>query len=255
MISIVSKWGENASRTDIPLKSFKISNLRPVSSKIINGINFGFGDIELWPDVLESFKKLGFNTFYAFGNVSVIRTNQLELINKARNVGFTIAYSDSPFFRLYSSRWKKSKEVFCQLPQNKYSNSLCPSYKGKFYNEEIDRIAENCRLCQPSAIFFDTELWGSGGPARHGATKCTRCQKAKLENKFKTWDDLFGISEIASRKKPVTINSRWGHTRWGPCSRKVFTSIRGASAGFIPKYCNLHSPVIIPLSWGIIWES
>ena len=230
MISIVSKWGENTSRTDIPLKSFEISNLRPVSSKIINGINFGFGDIELWPDVLESFKKLGFNTFYAFGNVSVIRTNQLELINKARNAGFTIAYSDSPFFRLYSSRWKKSKEVFCQLPQNKYSNSLCPSYKGKFYNEEIDRIAENCRLCQPSAIFFDTELWGSGGPARHGATKCTRCQKAKQENKFKTWDDLFGhmgfemMRDIRNRIKEKTGNNQFkmGSYEMGPLFQKGF---------------------------------
>jgi hypothetical protein len=190
-IIIAAKWNNNTSRTEVPLKTFKADDLRTVSSQIINGINFDRRYIELWPDVLTSFRKLGFNTFYAFGNASTVRGKQLDLINKARKNGFIIAYFDSPFFKFHNLRWQKGKEIFCQLGGNKYSNTLCPSYKGKYYDAELERIAENCRRCNASIVFFDTELWGSGGPIKHGASKCSRCQKAKQRSNFKTWDELF----------------------------------------------------------------
>jgi hypothetical protein len=229
-ISIIAKWDDKVSRTDVPLKTFKAPELKTVSSKIFSGINFGRNDVELWPDVLKSFKRLGFNIFYAFGNATTIRGSQLDLINEARKNGFIIAYVDSPFFKLHSLRWKKSKEFLCQLPQNKYSDSLCPSYRGKYYEAELNRIAKNCKLCQPAAIFFDIELWGSGGPIKHGSKKCVRCQEAKQKNNCKTWDDLFEymgfqmMQDIRNKieKTSKNVEFQMGSYEMGPLYQKGF---------------------------------
>ena len=66
---------------------------------------------------------------------------------------------------------KKEKEIYSQFKDGG-TGSLCPSYRGRFYQEEIRRVADLFQASDADYVFYDIECWYKG--ARE-AGKCLRC--------------------------------------------------------------------------------
>lgn len=183
-----------------------------------------------WPSFLEAYGHMGFNTVPTFPHYYMDKSpvadklkkdERLAALQEARAHGFKILQVESPFHIIYW-RHKNDDEIFCQLPNTQTPGrtsrvALCPSYRGPFYREEIERVGEAAAAVQPDYIFYDIECWGTGF-----TPKCEICQnyKAKLkiddERAFlqtlgkEHINDLY--TEIKKRLGKVPLNGTYAFT-------------------------------------------
>jgi hypothetical protein len=171
----------------IPLRAVTVPQ-GPRLKKIMAGMGWwGAGDSVIWPDVLQAWRTLGFNDFPLFGMWMPKETGdpQWQLAEKARGEGFTITNIDSSL-HLMQSRHKNEPEIYCQL-ENGPGKFLCPSYRGQFYDEEIQRFSSMMAQVRPNYSSQDIELWGWQGPL--DSRKCARCQADFKASGLKSWDE------------------------------------------------------------------
>jgi hypothetical protein len=107
------------------------------------------------------------------------------LREKARADGFFISDIDSPFYPLLHGH-KDDKEIYDQFQDGTVGKNLCISYRGPFYQEEIQRFATTMAQVKPRFASQDIELW-SGGPT--DSRKCTRCQADFKASGLPTWEE------------------------------------------------------------------
>ena len=137
-----------------------------------------------WPDYFENWRKLGFNTVAAFP-LYLVRNpeykrnpkwfaEKVDFLDAARKKGFKVVMSESPIHEMGNGH-KPGSEIFCNVP-GKASNiperDICPSYRGKYYKQEMDRIAECARISAPDFVFNDMELFS------HNGEQCLNCKEA-----------------------------------------------------------------------------
>ncbi|MCC7349295.1 MAG: hypothetical protein IT446_01890 [Phycisphaerales bacterium] len=75
--------------------------------------------------------------------------------------------------------------------------SLCISYRGRYYKEEIQRFADIMAATRPDFSSQDIELWSWAGPT--DSAKCTRCQAdfaASGAGSWATWQQAKGTQMI-----------------------------------------------------------
>jgi hypothetical protein len=140
-----------------------------------------------WPDELKSFKTLGINTFNVFGKMGMPadpKAPQWARLEKARQEGFFISSIDSPFYWMRANH-KDAKEIYNQLADGTVGKQLCICYRGKYYQEEIQRFATSLARIKPDFTSEDIELW-SGGPTE--SRQCTRCQADFKASGLPTWE-------------------------------------------------------------------
>ncbi len=128
-----------------------------------------------WPGQLEAFRALGMNTFNVFGMwmPSDPKDPAWANLEEARKAGFFISNIDSPLGPIVKKH-KGQKEVYDQFEDGTVGKKLCISYRGKYYQEEIQRFATMMAAVKPDFSSEDIELWGWAGPL--DSVKCTRCQ-------------------------------------------------------------------------------
>ncbi len=137
-----------------------------------------------WPDYFENWRRLGFNAVNSFPCYSVRTqeykqnpkwfTEKINFLDAALNKGFKVIMVDSPMHEMVRGH-KPGSEVFCDVPgqaANTLPNDPCPSYRGKYYKEEMNRIAECARISAPDIVFNDMELFERNGE------KCLNCKAA-----------------------------------------------------------------------------
>ena len=79
---------------------------------------------------------------------------------------------------------KHNGEVYCQdIPQKEVK---CPTYRGKFYYAELDKITRAVAKFRPDYIQWDIEIWGKSMPF---VRNCSRCKSLK-EKSGKSWEDF-----------------------------------------------------------------
>lgn len=138
-----------------------------------------------WPRWMDTWNTLGLNTFPVFANWMRSGDATWQLLDEARRSGFFVANVDSPLHRMMD-RHKGEKEMFHQFSGGAVSDKLCPSYRGRFYQEEIQRFAKEMGRARPNFVSVDIELWGWRGPIDND--KCSRCLQDFKASGLKDWD-------------------------------------------------------------------
>lgn len=114
-----------------------------------------------WPDALENFRKVGLNTFaFTVARSTTVNPQSVGMVflEQARQEGFYISLVESTIQRLKQRRADK-KEMFCYFEDGKTGTAYCPSYRGKYWQEELDRYAEVVARVRPHFISQDIEIW------------------------------------------------------------------------------------------------
>ena len=157
----------------------------------------------LWPEFERVYARLGFNTVPTFPRAWAKQAVQKGLdietvrraadpaslseggrrLNRLRKLGYRIVYMESP---IHSVNWRhpdKASEFKCQIPNAvPREPSFCPSYRGAYFQEEMQRIADHALMVGPhDYVLWDWEIAGSG---MWLGTRCTRCQGALKESKM-----------------------------------------------------------------------
>ncbi|MFP3903396.1 MAG: hypothetical protein ACLFWB_04040, partial [Armatimonadota bacterium] len=147
---------------------------------------WSMGGSAQWPEVIEAFKTIGFNTASAFSRwMDPEDEAQWQMVDTFRDEGFKILNIDSPGHVMHKKH-KSNNEWRCQLEDGSHGRR-CPSYRGELWQQELDRIAEENARLKPDYYFADIEWWNWAGPTE--SKQCTRCQKAFEESGFDTWEE------------------------------------------------------------------
>jgi hypothetical protein len=156
-----------------------------------------------WPEFFSAWKHLGFNavsTFPRYWKDGKPSNEVSSFLAEARKQGMKVIYNESPF-HVMLNRHRKEGEIYSQMPSGP-SKNLCPSYRGQFYQEEIERVGKLAGAAEPDYIFHDIECWYNG--AREAAA-CTRCSELQKRS-GKRMDDLLsdlGVEMIRDMNKAV----------------------------------------------------
>lgn len=162
-----------------------------------------------WPGFLGVMRHVGINTVSTLEDyIRADDQSQLDGLSKARDLGFRILNVFSTFHGIVSQH-ESDPEVYCQGPTGPIGKQLCPSYRGKWYRAELDRVALNTALLKPDFISMDIEVWNWAGPK--DSEQCTRCiadrRKLGLESwaqwrsdkAFEMWSDVERRIQAASK--------------------------------------------------------
>jgi len=195
----------------------------------------------LWPGILDAYQHVGFNTYPTFPRGwDVIRNGSVDYetalktsdplsllgdsgkhLRECRERGLKIVYMESPLHVVNWTYTNESdiKEYRCIDEKGESIqkiNSFCPSYRGKFYRNEVTRLALQYVLMGGcDYAMWDCELLNSG---RVSASDCARCQAAKEEEDQESDWDSYAVKKIleffADVKKE--INSAAKKKGWTP---------------------------------------
>ena len=156
-----------------------------------------------WPNFFENWRSLGFNVVSTFprywSNEGRVKEGG-QYVDDAHAAGFKVIMNESCFHVMTNGK-KEGHEMFCQIP-GKENKWLCPSYRGEYYQKEMERVARCVRNSKPDYVFYDIEIWHK---AKTSALKCTRCQ-AKLKESGKSLEDFLfecGKETVADLKIAV----------------------------------------------------
>jgi hypothetical protein len=134
-------------------------------------------DAQEWPNFLRDFRKMGFGYVSTFpryfgkdnaGNWDAAAQKNLHFLQKARDAGYKIVYNESPFHVMWNTVQTQKKagtldvdeapEMFT-LIDGKPGKNMNILYRGKYYQNEIQRVAKLAGLVQPDQVYLDIEWW------------------------------------------------------------------------------------------------
>ena len=131
----------------------------------------GFSGVQIYPYMFQRSGKDNFSDTYC-GDVE-----------KARQLGYKIVIGYNGLLDMYRYN-KHGNEVYCQdLPQEQVK---CPTYRGRFYHAELDKITRAVAKFRPDYIQWDIEIWGKSMPF---VRNCSRC-KSLQQKSGKSWEDF-----------------------------------------------------------------
>lgn len=178
-------WSSGA--LSIPVKAVKVPEA-PRLKQIMATMGWWDATSVGWPDELKAMRTLGLNTFSVFSNwLPKDRSHpRWAMIEEARREGFFISNIDSPLHKMMSRR-KRESEIYDQFDDGATGNRLCVSYRGQYYDEEIQRYADEMAAVKPDFSSVDIELWTWTGPT--DSKKCVRCRADYEKSGLESWDD------------------------------------------------------------------
>ena len=132
-----------------------------------------------WPGFFEAWDHMGFNAVNAFPRYwsEPPPKKNLAFLEEARKHGMTVCDQDSPF-HVMMARHPQETEIYSQLPAGP-SHNFCPSYRGQWYKEEIQRIADDWAKTRADYVYLDIECTYGGA---NEAEKCSRCKEGQLKS-------------------------------------------------------------------------
>ncbi|MGI5819580.1 MAG: hypothetical protein ACOX9R_15930 [Armatimonadota bacterium] len=248
--------GSEAPLMAVPLRAIEVPEAEQPEQLVVGLSWYSLGAVASWPDGLGAFRHLGLNT--VSGSIHWIRDReapanaaQWETWERAREEGFRLLNIDSTFHRMPSE-----PETRCQLPDGTVGSRLCPSYRGEYYQGELDRVSRQCAMALPDYLFADIELWSWRGPT--DAERCTRCQADFAESGFETleeWQLEKGFEMW--RDVVVAVDAGVAGAGGGPVEFGVYDWVPGSSYQFTwpfdrfyPDYLQSAQPsTYTPLYW------
>ena len=169
---------------EVPIEAIRAVET-PAPKRIMTGLGwYSASALAEWPDWLRAFRALGFNTVSSFAHwMKPDDKKQWGVIARARKEGFRLLNIDSTFQRISL----KSGEACCQFDDGAHGKKLCPSYRGKLYKKELNRVADETARMRPNYLFTDIELWNWRGPV--DSKKCMRCEADFEKSGVKEWGE------------------------------------------------------------------
>ena len=170
--------GAEPVKTKVPIKIVKFPDVPKFNKLQISFAWMGLGHAMPWPDFFDSWGKLGFNIISTFPRYWGGKTlnDKIVFLAKARQQGFKILMNSSPGW----GRKRYKPEQNSKFEKG-FSKNLCPSYTGKYYKRELERISTCAKQSHPDFVFFDIEIWHAGIKE---ANRCERClEKRKSSEK------------------------------------------------------------------------
>lgn len=171
--------GETGFKQSLPLKivtlpEFKTFRNIPICLAWMNSETL----LDAYPGFLKNYQRFGFNSAgvfprYYIGRSEAVRARMSRKYDQLRQAGLKIFMNDSSVHE-FLWKHKKGSEVFCIT--NSASKLVCPSYTGKFYRQEMERIARCAVLSKPDHVLLDIECFG--GAFSRSAKECSRCVEA-----------------------------------------------------------------------------
>jgi len=169
--------GRDSHSIESLLQLVTIPEVPPLKSLDVSLAWMSDGVQQQWPNFLRDFRKMGFDyvsTFpRSFGKDKAGRWNEttrknLDFLQQAREAGYGIVYDESPFHVMWSRvqadlKAKKiseeeAEQLFTQI-DGKRGTRMNILYRGKYFQDEIKRIAELAALVQPDHVYHDIEWW------------------------------------------------------------------------------------------------
>lgn len=144
--SVKRASGETTPLVSVPLCAIEVPRT-PQPEKIVAGFGwYSLEGVKGWPDGLDSLRKLGINTVSSF--VHWMKDDDEELWSfwdQCAKQGFRRFNIDSTFYRI-----KEADGIYCQFEGDKHGSRLCLSYRGVYYQKEVQRVADQCARAKPS---------------------------------------------------------------------------------------------------------
>lgn len=156
-----SKW--QSALLTLPVK-VKTLHQVPQLQHLMVGLGWWYPNENIgWPDALENFSRIGFNTVSFTTSRSLPWHLQedhpsIQWLKKARNEGFKVALIDNTIHRLLA-HFPDAKELRCQYGNDEYGDTFCPSYRGEYWQKELQRYGKIVELVQPDFISQDIEIY------------------------------------------------------------------------------------------------
>lgn len=177
--------GAQSPLVSVPLRAIAVPPT-PQPQRLMVGLSwYGLDALRSWPNAIEDYRALGLNTVNTFARWMGQPDANPELWafwEQCRDAGFRLQNIDSTFHQI-----PNVPETRCQFADGTTGRQLCPSYRGERYQAELQRVADQCALTRPNALFADIEVWNWRGPV--DAQQCTRCQADKAAGGIESWED------------------------------------------------------------------
>lgn len=180
-----AEGGWESPAQEVPIRAVEVPPA-PRLERIMVGMGWwSASETARWPDALDAWEQIGLNSFPMFAQWMKPDDPLWALADEARRRGFFMVNIDSPLHRMIERR-KREPEIFCQFADGSVGQKPCPSYRGPFYQEEIERFAKAMGRARPHFASVDIELWGWRGPV--DSRKCTRCRKDFEASGAESWE-------------------------------------------------------------------
>jgi hypothetical protein len=196
--------GKDSHTVQIPLKLVAIPETHPIKGLDVS-LAWMNESVEMqWPNFYQDFRKMGFNTVSSFpryfgknsdGTWDDTAKAKMTFLQQSRADGYGIVYNESAFHVMWNtvqSDLKRGKiddaeadRLFTQIDgkRGKWMNIL---YRGKYFQNEMKRVADLAALIQPDQVFFDIEWWTESVNESKKDPRVVAAWKAS----GKSWDDF-----------------------------------------------------------------
>jgi hypothetical protein len=202
--------GKDSHRVSYPIHFVNIPEAPQIKGLDINLAWLRDKTEQTWPNFLRDFRKMGFGYVSTFprtfgvnatgfasqnGIYNTGTQQSLKFLRQAREQGYGIVYDESPFHIMWYDIQADQKagkiddaeaqEIYNQVDgkRGKYMNIL---YRGKYFQNEIRRVARLAALVQPDHVYLDIELWR----ASVRESKKDPRVVAAWKRSGKTWEDF-----------------------------------------------------------------
>lgn len=189
------------------------------SLKNIQFIIEGLCDMQEWPNIFEFLHHVNSPYFTVRENYPDTYGNSFEMVREAGAKTY-LALHPTTLMKAKSINEKNWHDLMCNEDKSEDAISkhqmICPSYRGKYYQNMLDKTAVLVHKSNPDIVVIDEEAFMHGLLGR--PMNCSRCntlrEKMKMDWKtFYNWvqaDYLGGISDTIRKnvkKKDVKIIS------------------------------------------------
>jgi len=123
---------------------------------------------------------------------------------QARPAGLKLVMIDSPW-HIMESLWR-GEEDFAEayMQTDPPRKSLCLSYRGEYFQREVQRLVARYRYRQPEVILFDVECFGAAG---RDLDKCARCSAIAAERGVEPKELASDLFAEAAREIAGALNA------------------------------------------------
>ncbi len=164
--------GKDSQVVSTPINLVEIPVVPPLKNLDISLAWIRDGQQQNWPNFLRDFQKLGFNYVATvpenFERYSNGAKRSVAFLKDAQELGYKIVEVDSPFHVMWRNvqadlKAKKiddaeAEQLFTQI-DGKRGEHMNILYRGKYFQDEIKRMAFEAGLVQPDHIYLDIEWW------------------------------------------------------------------------------------------------
>lgn len=135
----------------------------------------GDEDARKWPEYFDAWEVLGFNTIGCFPRFFSDKNKEVRdnFFAEVRQRGYKVLMTDSPIHAM-PGKDKKGHEMNCLVPN---IVAVCPSYRGTFYQNELERLSRCVQISKPDIVFFDIEAWYNSHITAKTCSRCVEGQK------------------------------------------------------------------------------